>query len=44
MFVLFFKQCQRTLSKWLRSEAGGLRQAMNAAHALGMILGYRARS
>ena len=43
MLTLFFKQCQKTLAKVWRSEPGLLRQAMNAAHALGMLFGYRSR-
>lgn len=43
MVSQFITHCQRTVTKWLRSEAGVLRQAMNAAHALGMLIGYRSR-
>lgn len=43
MLGLFFQHCRRTLSIGLHSKPGLLRQAMNAAHALGMLNGYRAR-
>ncbi len=43
MLGLFFKHCQRTVVIWLHSRPGLLRQAMNAAHALGTLVGYRLR-
>lgn len=39
----FFKQCLKTIAKWAHAQPGLLRQAMNAAHALGTINGYRSR-
>lgn len=39
----FFKQCLKTITKWAHAQPGLLRQAMNAAHALGTIKGYRSR-
>ena len=39
----FFKQCLKTIAKWVHAQPGLLRQAMNAAHALGTINGYRSR-
>jgi glycosyltransferase involved in cell wall biosynthesis len=39
----FFKQCLITISKLAHAQPGLLRQAMNAAHALGTINGYRSR-
>lgn len=39
----FFKQCLKTIAKWAHAQPGMLRQAMNAAHALGTINGYRSR-
>ena len=43
MLNLLAKQSLLSLKKWLGSEPGQLRQAMNTAHAFGMLLGYRAR-
>ncbi len=40
----FLHQIIKTLPFYLLGRNGALRQAMNAAHALGTILGYRARS
>ena len=40
----FLRQSLRTLPLYLGGKPGALRQAMNAAHALGVIVGYRSRS
>lgn len=39
----FLRQCARTLPLIPRGERGALRQAMNAAHALGTLVGYCSR-
>lgn len=39
----FFKQCVKTIAKCFNAQPGLLRQAMNAAHALGTLNGYRSR-
>ncbi|MDP1680583.1 MAG: glycosyltransferase [Burkholderiales bacterium] len=39
----FLHQCGKVLAKQIKGEAGVLRQAMNAANALGTIVGYRRR-
>lgn len=44
MFAQLLKQCGKSIRKFLQSEPGQLRQAMNVAHALGMLVGYRDRS
>ena len=43
LVTLFFKQCLKTIAKLAQAQPGLLRQAMNAAHALGTINGYRSR-
>ncbi len=43
MFGQFLQHCRRTVAIAWRSHPGLLRQAMNASHALGVLLGYRAR-
>ncbi|MBE0436337.1 MAG: glycosyltransferase family 2 protein [Methylomicrobium sp.] len=37
------KHCLKTASMFLTENSGVLRQAMNASHAFGMIIGYRKR-
>jgi len=44
MLAQFLGHCGRTLKLALRGEPGLIRQAMNAAHALGSVQGYRKRS
>ncbi len=40
----FLRQAAKTLKMQLSGQPGTLRQAMNAAHALGSLQGYRARA
>lgn len=40
----FLMHCLKTLAPGQRGKASRIRQAMNAAHALGCIIGFRARS
>jgi len=40
----FLRQCGRMVAMQLREQPGVLRQAMNAAHALGTMAGYREHS
>lgn len=39
----FMGQCIKTLAVWFTNRSGVLRQAMNATHALGMLVGYTRR-
>jgi len=41
---LFFRQCLKTVPMYLAAKPGALRQAMNAAHALGTLVGYRSKT
>lgn len=40
----FLRHCMKALMLYLGAQRGALRQAMNAAHALGTINGYRSRT
>lgn len=44
MLTQFLKHCADTLRLALSGQPGQIRQAMNAAHALGSLLGYRKRA
>lgn len=44
MLTQFLKHCADTLRLAVSSQPGLIRQAMNAAHALGSLLGYRKRA
>lgn len=43
MVSQFFSHCLKTLGLTLTGKPGQVRQAMNAAHSLGIIMGYRKR-
>lgn len=43
LIAQFLRQCGRTFVVALAGQAGLVRQAMNAAHALGTLIGYRLR-
>lgn len=43
LVMSFLRQCLKTLPYYLTGRPRALRQAMNAAHALGTLIGYRSR-
>jgi glycosyltransferase involved in cell wall biosynthesis len=44
LITQFFRQCSKTVMMSLQGKAGILRQAMNAANALGNVIGYAQRN
>lgn len=43
MVSKFLQHCRKTMTMYATRKQGRLRQAMNAAHALGMLMGYAKR-